>query len=727
MPGSGQVLRAVQGWDLPERFRELGPKISYDGQVYHRCSACGAETRTHPFFSRAVDMTEARCFDCGPQRHELIVHRAACVLSCADCGTESHVSISGFETLACEHCGSHRLVVESAEIDPPFSPYCRQGYGWDEHGVPPERREQVRNGPKHLWGDSARDDTAEIQREMAPDAMGRSFRPDLFHDACLLAARFIRRLGMFGGYRAEWEIAEAMGCEASLHSHLFGLLSEPQEGIEALELSRTAASLIRHHPDSFAIMESRFAVYAFNLLLEFGDVEVARMYQPGLRAEAIEVAEDALAFFTTGLGGDLPEAPGEAALLRVTLGNLLALRINAVSGLPPEARRWAQTALEAAGAPAGQVPADDLQRAVDYLSEAIGSGELSETGLVSARNTRAGALLGGETPSEDRRRQAIADLEDNAATLESPQGQAAWSRFGNLADLYLTEGRLDEALPLLEKVCALAAVERQHASDVRLVHAQAKEFVFYSDTLALVYARLGRPLDALSALEWSRAATIRFHTMGKAERAKAEQAAQKELVQSALSAGLEFLGEPRKHRETPSFTAELEILRSRVATAHRQWQGGSAHTGFVGFALWNNQVLAVVAGRSVHAHVWDADVISLAAALVGTPMDLSTWREKRFARLFRAAYKVLWQPLADTLKEQELTRLVISAPGTVSSISFEALAALAEADGAPPATVLTYAPPSAWPRTCGQRNPTAGASRPVSVARHHRPPCTSSW
>ncbi|MEU7606177.1 CHAT domain-containing protein [Streptomyces sp. NPDC041003] len=722
MPEVRQFLDAVRGWVLPDPHADLAPVISYDGQVYRRCARCGRETRTHPGFAAGPDTTAGRCVHCGVTPHEPVVHLAVCLFACGDCGTEFEVALAGFEALACVTCGSRRLELHEAEIDPPFTPECQQGPGWDEALAPPEQQEELRQRLKHVWGLSASDDVLEAERELEIP----SLRPDYFEELQLLA-RFVRRLWSFGGHSTERETAILVNYESSLRHALFRLVRDPVEGVEAVELcERAMAGFAGHAPLHHALAQHNFALYVFSLLREIGDGRLAVTYRPGLRAEAIAVAEEALEYFTGGPGGGRPGAPEQATHIRWALGDLLGLPVTTVLQARPVVEPWMLEAMEAVGEVDPRVlhglSDEDVGRALGYLSDAIDSGHLSERLLLSARNSRAAAVLGSREPSAELRRQAIEDLEANVAALGVAREQLpdSWTMVGNLAQSYIQDGRLDAALPLLERVCAWGVLGRQRISDVRMLHAHAEEFVQYFDMLALVYARLGRPVDALCAVEWSRAATIRFHTMGEEERSALESEASTQLVQESVGVLVALLGQPPVVTESPPFTDHLDVLRARLESTLRRWRDEAEGIGFVSFSLWRDQVLAVVVGTTVRAHIWKADLAGLTAAMALTSKNQSNWREKRFRRLFTKAYRALWRPLTDILRDEGLTRLVVSAPGVVSGIAFEALVELAEGDGALPIEDITYLPSFSVAedlRTTGEAVPgeTTAARPPMNV------------
>jgi hypothetical protein len=625
----------------------------------------------------------------------VIVHRAICLFRCLDCERQFPLSTSGFDVIACTSCDGRRLELNDAVIIPPFTAQCGQGWGWDESLSPRELQDEVRNQPRHVWGVSARSDIGELERELQVPSLSFDFFEEL-----PLAIRFVERLRLFGGYTAETDVALLTDYEARLRHTLFRQLREPGEGIEAVELSAAALAVLRDRaPLEHALLEYNFATYVFSLLREFGDHQVALNYRPGLRAEAIAMAEDALGFFGTGPGRTFRGADWQVAHLQCVLGDLLSLPVQRTEDLPPAVLPWLAEAMAAVGEHDTRVieglSDQDLRQAIAYLSDAIDSGRLSDAMQLSARNSRAIAILGLQERDRDRRlrRLAIEDMEAGIVHGGSgPERSLAWVNRGNLASLYLEEERLDDALSLLEQVCALGVVERRRAINLSLLHAQTVEFVEYFDTLALLYAKLDRPVDTLCALEWSRAATIRFHTMDGEEQAAVEHGRLQQRLQEAVAITMTMLGDTPLTPDVPPFAEELDVLRRRLEAALGHWWQAPAGTGFIGFALWENQVLAVVAGRSIRTHLWQADLKDLAASTVLTSAEQSAWREKRFRKLFAKANRALWLPLVGILAEQALTRVIVSAPGTLDTISFEAVAALAEADGAPGITDITYLP-----------------------------------
>lgn len=697
---NGQPLDELSLWELPAGLEERRSAVSYDGQVYFRCRDCGSEIRSAPMFAATSSEIEWRCRRCGDTRHELVVHSASCSCECEECREKFGARTSGLDEFKCPRCSSGRVTIDAAVIEPAFAASCEEGHGWREAFAAPEVLEEVLNRPRHVWGLSAGDDVDELMQELQLLAPMPEFSSHL-----RWAARFCRRLRLFGDYPGVESATQIMNLEGAVLHDYFRSTRDVSVGIESLVLCEEALAL-EVEPFNVALQEHNFAMRVYSLLREFGDRKLGLIYRPGLRGEAVAAAEHALDFFTEGAGRDAEGAPRQAALIRWCLGDLLSITtgVEAASALEDLRSLFplldqALHDVQDAGAWAvvsEQPTDDDLHRAVDYLSEALDSALLRDDWALAARQSRAAGILNMSKIPPDLRAQAIADLESVVAVLDVAEQPQAWIALRNLSSLYLMDGDPGRALPLLERACSRAIVGGRRTYDESTLHAHSEQFVSLFDMLAHTYVALDRPLDALCAVEVLRGATIRFHTMAEVERTAVAESAQNQRQLDALTAILARLGGEPGALEGPPFDEVLGEIGDRIREGASRWLT-ETHTGVVSFVLQSDTVLALVARATadgeldVQAASWAADVDHLVTSILLTPLEPSSWRERRLQTIDGWARRCLWEPLSDTLKDLGVSDVVVSPPGLLSLVPFEAMVENGS-EGRGDAPTVTYLP-----------------------------------
>ena len=676
-----QFLNELIMWELPESLRKLTPVISYDGQVYHRCSECGKEVRTSAGFADATHEMEWRCRGCGITPHLLTLHLANCECQCQDCGEEFMFPASGLDNVACPRCTSTRLTVFSAEIDPPFPAECEEGYGWPEVMTPPEKMHEVLNRERHVWGSSVNADISELMWQL----QFYNSMPEL-PSTLRREARFCRRMWMFDAYGNERSSAFIMDFEGGLLHDCFRYTADPAAGIESIALCERSNAALSEDPFNLALGEHNFAMRVYSVLREFGDAQFTLMSgRPGLRLEALAAAERSLAFFRTGSGRSAEGAPAQVARIQWLLGDLLSLAAgagsileNARSAFPALSQHLGElenTGLWDAGS---ENPSrEQLERAVTYLSAALDSGQLREDWAFAARQSRVAAIMDMKDAPAALRQQAISDLTAAAASLEEADQPQAWITLESLATLYLDEGSPERALSALERACSRAIVDRDRAYDESTLHIYAERYCRLFDTLARTYAELNRPVEALCALEILRGSTIRIHTMTEDERSAAAKAREQQRTRDAVRYAIQRLGETVSTPQVRPISDVLAATWEQITKGILPFPGSTY--GFVSMSLWRDSVVAVIAkpdarnGLVVRSRIWTAPVDQLALTKALTPPEPSTWRERRLQALCDLAYRDLWHPLGETLRELEITDVIISAPGLLSGLPFEAV------------------------------------------------------
>jgi hypothetical protein len=508
---------------------------------------------------------------------------------------------------------------------------------------------------------------------------------------------------MFDTYGDERSAAFIMDFESGLLHDCFRYTSDPAVGIESMILCERSNAALQEDPFNLSLGEHNFAMRVYSLLREFGDAQLTLMCgRPGLRLHAIAAAEHALDYFLNGPGRDTEQASGQVARIQWTLGDLLS--VGAGPGSVIEHLRSALPILsqslrelESSGEwhAGSETPSEeDLRRAVSYLSDALESGQLREDWASAVRQSRVAAILDMKDAPSSLRRQAIDDLTADVASLEERNQPQAWIALKNLATFYLNEGNPEKALSALERACSRAIVEGDRVFDERSIHFYSETYCELFDTLARTYAELERPVDALCALEVLRGSTIRIHTMTKKEGTIAAKARQEQRYRDAVRDVMKRLGEDAEQPQERPLSDALSEIWGQVANGIRLVGPNCA---LVSICLWRDSVLALIArsdadgGILVRSRIWSADVTQSILRIALTPLEPSTWRERRLQMLCDLAGRDLWFPLKDDLRELGITDTIISAPGTLSGIPFEGVT-LSTSEETSIRPIVTYLP-----------------------------------
>src|SRR5689334_13151995 len=91
--------------------------ISCDGQIYLVCEQCAREARLHyRWLADPADFPHYVCSSCGSDVNTFIRHLNHEVYRCRDCENRFESDVTGFESLACDICGSSALEILATEI-----------------------------------------------------------------------------------------------------------------------------------------------------------------------------------------------------------------------------------------------------------------------------------------------------------------------------------------------------------------------------------------------------------------------------------------------------------------------------------------------------------------------------------------------------------------------------------------------------------------------------------
>jgi CHAT domain-containing protein/DNA-directed RNA polymerase subunit RPC12/RpoP len=679
-------------WVPPVEFGDARPLMSIDGQIYYACSACGNELRESPVHASGSVTGGLPCAACGGSYDRYVVHAAVYQCTCVDCGTEQTIATIETRDLECANCRSRRVSVHATRVEPPFPASFTQGFGWEEATAAPEIFADVVRRTRHVWGLDEAEDIATLHREMLMVDRRRAG----FSDYLVWGARYVRRLRSYGGHPSTIGL---IGYEASMLKERCKREHDLWAGLEALEDQYELMEAGADDEYKLAVGAMGFADTAYSLMHAFGEGALMEHFDEPLRDLAVAAAEQALDYFLhaddNGSTSDL------IAQAQWSLGNLLSLPsdLDVAATFGGETQDAVEALVSAGRWPKSLDDADRdgrLRRAVILLSQALDSGRLTETWARGVRNSRVSAILQLDDADEATTRTAIEDLEQMTSELSDLDEPGAVRLFLNLATVKQRVGEREAAMELRELVARHALLESDRAVDEDDVHRQSEEFVEVFDELALEYAAQGRAMSSLCAVELGRSAATRYYTRSDEEQAAAATRADERRTRDAVDWLLATMGASTDAQSYRPFDDHLGDVETALRTG--SFASGSARgAGYLSYCLWRDEVLAHIAvpdadgGLDVQAVSWTAEVLDLLRALDASEIwEPGTWREERLGDVCSLARECLWRPIEDLVSDLDVSTLIISAPGGLCSVPFEAVASLDPNGRTIPA--ISYAP-----------------------------------
>jgi len=404
--GRAMELIGLRG-EVPEAWPPAAQQhLSWDGQVYRKCSGCGAEFREIQELVGETSIGSA-CGTCHATARTFVLHLLRAEYRCGECDHTFTISSSGFEMPRCPRCRSRDLRAQQQEIAPPF---------------PGEFTQELIGS--HHWGRSAQDDAQLIMSELRGVSISYEFPRHL-----LVLTRFCRRLRLFGGYGTDADRDTIQNIEANLLRDYYRRTGELPAAVEALRLFEEGAAT--SDPRRRALEEHNVAMAVYSMLAREGEREVILATgRPSIRAEAVSAASRALAFFEERpdeesrtqaarihhIAGDLLRV-GESteAEQRQSLEHLdAALKIR---GIPSELRANIKTSRKATVALLPRGEERTLGGKVSkFLRNAVGRRAVG-AGTAGAAGA-ADAGVGAGTPSAPRTPSRAADRAEKAGTQE---------------------------------------------------------------------------------------------------------------------------------------------------------------------------------------------------------------------------------------------------------------------------------------------------------------------
>ncbi len=622
----------MESWhdQLPAEYlaEPIWSALSLDAQIHYRCDGCGFEYRLNPTvcFGQPAMAQGWSCRRCETGTLGLVRHLIRIEAICNDCDSTYTSHSNTFQAVQCPHC-------QSASYTP---------IGMGAPGFPAEFGDIMRG--EEVWGVDPAADAEAVQEEVTipsglPDYV-RYFVPE---------AHFVRRLHGYADYPAGGKCI-LLGLEGELIREYFRRTGQVSAGAAAVQVHEES---VEHAVDDTtrALAEHNVSMAVYSLGAR-GMIEVAAalMARPNLYEEGREAAERAL-----DLHRRSDPSAGDATRIHIArIEHLLGDYIKVT----------AQTD-------------EDRREALAHFDTALGEPLLPKSLRAAVRQSRADVLAGLETPTVGERRTTRADFR---SVLRMSERDRVWSNklttFVNRAVSAEGDGDERTARESLERAAGIAQDELDRSVDELSRRQAAGVYGMVFDRLARLEVRQGRSMNALAAIETVRASSVSFPGGGDAPNP------------GVAADNLRWQWRALKGIFTNRGAAASTPTRARLDDAIRRLESvdgrllphGTAYV-CVSAALGTVTGLIVTrgpGGLELDAHQWKVDPDAIED--LALPLESEDELFDNLGGLVDAGYRVLLEPLSESVASLGIDQLAVSLPGPVSRVPVEAMPSL---DGAP--------------------------------------------
>lgn len=635
-------------FQLPNAYRapDILPLLSANAQIYVGCQQCGWEDRANPMYLRsAPSLLQEPCRQCHSTQRTIVLHAEQVAGRCQDCGHDLADTLTApWLDLQCAACGSHRLEVQAITIAPPFPPR------FGECGDTPNAATDplLGMGKRDAWGIDPMADAEHINREVK---WAVQMYPDS-HLHILCATLLCQTLCDNSDYAGAAQFCWLVSLQGSLLRDYFRSTGDLAAGLEGLRLSERAVTLA---PDAAAraAIEHNCAIDINSMLSQYDEAVVATAAgRPQIRADGIAAAQRALLVYEQEAAAGAPAAADSAMGAWQQVGRAQHLIGDLLRG--------------------GNAGQEQVRASLAHFDAALGC-HLPEKFAVAVRQSRAEAVAALADATREQLLQAEQDLiaaivADGARVARNFQ----WMRLQQLAGVARKLGAPGRELMALQQGAALALEQIRQNPEEWILQQRTERMSALFDDLALAYVAAQRPIDALDAAETLRAATVRVHTMDEAQRKQAEQARLAILARDLMPQAVRHLLPAAAQPPAPASTAQavlglLDYLNDKPSACLSYLLTPAGVTVFLCGP-------SGAAQPSIAMNSWPLDV-DVGVGGVRWSRELvnpGPFRESNLKKMHAAACQAFFQPVAALLQQMKVERLVLSLPGALSRLAFEA-------------------------------------------------------
>jgi hypothetical protein len=457
----------------------------------------------------------------------------------------------------------------------------------------------------------------------------------------------------------------------------------------ALELEERAAVLAREDPVLVALSQHNFAITGLKALDMYDDAALGNLTSlTSLRGKSLEAAEIALA--TVRATKDRRNADLQAARIEYVIADLLRT-----------------------GSPTRQ----ELDRAIEIFDRLV-----KRRNMIEAGHIRIGRMLAilQRGPAGNRKLfdQALKALNDEIFGYDVLKlgRRSRWATF--LGRLFLQDGVdqevLHRAMPFLQSAVTFAQKDTLPLFDPNRLTRDAEQQASAYSSLAVVYTLVGWPNEAMSLIETWRGNVLSSRRLSEADRRHAAFEADEKrdkrfggMWQLDESPFLVLADEDVTFRQALGpFHEDYELEGFYPALEKFQSAPEHKRTLLVELALEEFRPDLIVASAMANATnkskgmngwfplCWLVDPDDLVTLRSSAHVRPSAFREERLQKLVRVGAKALLQPMQSMFSATKPDLVVLSLPGALSNLPFEAFAEAArEVDPKTQwPTVFAYAP-----------------------------------
>jgi tetratricopeptide (TPR) repeat protein len=655
---------------------EMFGALSSDGQVYLECASCAAVLR----LEFTPSLPAAGKYPCPKCRGQLRVvrHRAWAEAHCRDGEHRFEYEPRAWDVPRCPICYSRSVELGPLSVTPPYP----TTFGSVGFMVP------LPSAPKlmgdHFWGLSPAEDAAQLRAL----CMNYKIPVSPFHRLGHVATYALYLLGdrLLGTYQdiSQADRVNYLWTLSCLLKVFFEMTADPVAIASALALEHCASTIDPEDPVLVALSQHNFAISAIDALEVYDESVFERLTGwTGLRSIAIAAAEAAL---TT-----VRSTPGRGN------ADLQAARIE-----------YAMADLYRGGSPTP----DELARAIEIYDRLVERDDMSYMAEF-IKISRALAILKRGVDDDDKTFLSALQTLKDAVFGPNPLKIGRRSKWATiLGQTFVRYGAHDEAIPLLESAVTFAQKDTRPLFDrLRLTRDAEEQATAYS-SLANAYVRGGRADEALSLLETWRGRVLSSRKMTNAERNAASSAADTRRDEQygglffspndtqTLVVEEEQVQELQTGRRFGPFADDYELDGLFLTLQRFMDAPERKRTIFVEIALETLAPEFTVASAIVNAadrtkglngwfaYQWRVDSNDEALLRSDAHARPSAFQEERLEKLVQVGARTLLQPMQAAFAATDPDLVVISLPGALSNLPFEAFAEAAR----------VVDPQTPWPR-----------------------------
>ena len=654
---------------LPPMFwkKKMLRLLSADGQVYAGCPACGWEQRVEVVgagSAKKIDKKLQRgCVSCQAKGPLAVVRHAVRIrFRCPDCGAAAWTDLSLAGPLTCPDCRSSRIEPLEESVEPPFPA---------EFGELDPPTWMLRKEAPHTWGRSGVDDATRINTEQQFLTM----LPE-HHRYHYLLILFASRLSITSDYSDPDGRYMIANIEANLRQGYLRETGDVGAGVTALEKFEEMIALAPNEPTRALALHS-FAMGVFSLLSRWPEAYVAGVSgRPGVRQSAIEAALDALRILGRYLDQGGEQMASQVARVHWVLGDLLSV---------------------------GDTDEEQRRAALGAFAKAMEDPWVARNAGFAVAQSRGRVIMELADPGDELLRQAVADLQTAATAGGSDRAyESRWLPMFYLGQLEMRYSDERQAgLSWLEKAAAHALQQLSAGADEQQLIFQGERMTHVFELLAFRYVDFGWNDAALSAVEITRAASLRLYSMLKDDRdawmAELQARQLEDLMPTAIrDAGL-TISRPVSERSMDDYFEENPIGPpvKEVLRAHQDIPTAFL-CAFVSEISPGDPIISALLCHMTGEDEWEnrrhcwrpapGDMEMLSAQRYVPP---GPFRARLLDRACTRGAGMLLAPIADMISEAGIQRLIVSLPGVLTRLPVEAFPFAADDL---PAVQATYLP-----------------------------------